>query len=81
MLREGVARAQAVLQEGKVDAGAGGRARRGREETEAKRLSGLDLGEGSRFAALAETCLELREGVRKSERERESCWTTCGRAG
>lgn len=64
MLREGIARARAILQERKPDtAGRGGRGKRRREESEAKRLSGLDLGEGSRFAALAEKCLDLEEGV------------------
>ncbi|CAM9201641.1 unnamed protein product [Ectocarpus sp. 6 AP-2014] len=63
MLREGIARARAILQEKKPDtAGRGGRGKRRREESEAKRLSGLDLGEGSRFAALAEKCLDLEEG-------------------
>ncbi|CAM9476068.1 unnamed protein product [Ectocarpus sp. 13 AM-2016] len=61
MLREGIARARAILQERKPDtAGRGGRGKRRREESEAKRLSGL--GEGSRFAALAEKCLDLEEG-------------------
>lgn len=64
MLREGIARARAILQERKPDtAGRGGRGKRRREESEAKRLSGLDLGEGSRFAALAKKCLDLEEGV------------------
>ncbi|CAB1098854.1 unnamed protein product [Ectocarpus sp. CCAP 1310/34] len=63
MLREGIARARAILQERKPDtAGGGGRGKRRREESEAKRLSGLDLGEGSRFAALAGKCLDLEEG-------------------
>eukprot|EP00903_Cladosiphon_okamuranus_P009097 g8695.t1 len=69
MLREGIARAKAILREAKADdaaaaaggKGAGGRAQRRREEKEAKRLLGLDLGQHSRFAALAEKCLELQE--------------------
>ena len=75
MLREGIARAKASLrlrdEDRERDAAAAGkgakRSRRKREETEAKRLLGLDLGDDSGFAALAEKCLELREGV--SERE------------
>lgn len=72
MLREGIARAKASLETSKPadDARGGGKAggrggRRRKEETEAKRLSGLDLlgGEGAGFANLAETCLELHEGV------------------
>lgn len=72
MLREGIARAKSILQEDKADAarGAGKPGARGKkrqEEREAKRLSGLDLGEGARFAALAEKCFELPDRVR-SER-------------
>lgn len=76
MLREGIARAKAILQEGKADdtaaaaaasgrgGAAGARGKRRREEKEAKRLLALDLGQHSRFAALAEKCLELQEAVR-----------------
>lgn len=74
MLREGIARAKAILREGKADdaaaaavaggKGTGGRGKKRREEKEAKRLLGLDLGQHSRFAALAEKCLELQEAVR-----------------
>eukprot|EP00752_Nemacystus_decipiens_P005261 g4773.t1 len=70
MLREGIALAKAILQEGnKADdddaaaaagGGAGSRGKRRRDGKDAKRLLGLDLGEHSRFAALAEKCLELQ---------------------
>lgn len=77
MLREGIARAKAILRESEADdvaagaaasvggaGAAGARGKRRREEKEAKRLLGLDLGQHSRFAALAEKCLELQEAVR-----------------
>lgn len=75
MLREGIARARGILQEASDDAAGGGRGsagergKRRREEAEAKRLSGLELGEGARFAALAEKCLDLNEGVRSFSRQ------------
>lgn len=68
MLREGIARAKASLQQ-RDDAAESrnigrGRGKLKRGDTEVKRLLGLDLGEGSGFATLAEKCLELGEGVR-----------------
>ncbi len=78
MLREGITRARNILQEARDDAaaaagggrgGPGERGKRRREEAEAKRLSGLELGEGARFAALAEKCLDLNEGVRSFSRQ------------
>lgn len=60
MIREGLALCKASLDEGKHD---GAKGRRRREEKEAKRLTGLDLGEGAGFATLTESCLELRAGV------------------
>lgn len=76
MLREGIARAKASLQQ-RDDAEEGRKIGRGRGQlkrgdTEAKRLLGLDLGEGSGFATLAEKCLELGEGVRPPSLSTES---------
>eukprot|EP00904_Undaria_pinnatifida_P001405 jgi/Undpi1/11265/HiC_scaffold_30.g13563.m1 len=84
MLREGIAQAKASLESRKADAegGGGGKGSRGRgrrkEETEAKRLSGLDLGERAEFAALAEECLELHEGDVKQDRHSLGKWRRWG---
>lgn len=64
MLREGIARAKASLQKRETGGRKSGHGQRGRELTEVRRLSELDLGEGASFAELAETCLDLEEGVR-----------------
>lgn len=75
MLREGIARAKASLREREASGSKGGHGKRRREQkTEAQRLSELDLGEGSSFAELAETCLDLQEGVSGGSPVRDAGW-------
>lgn len=67
MLREGLALTRAAVEARDVDDkrrwGGKGKGKGKGPHAEAERLYRLDLGEGRRFAALAEMCLYLEAGV------------------